>query len=137
MRKLKKRNNALVRIVCTGYYGSMRALTVAVGPYIFGNLYAWGRKAVTNAAGRPRFNFGFMAAALLGCVVPEFFHQLLLISRRNDKKDKAALAAESEKYDNDDTSGAGKKPAAGELSLEPAGSADDAGGAVKAAATPK
>ena len=114
----------------------MRALTVAVGPYIFGNLYAWGRKAVTNAAGRPRFNFGFMAAALLGCVVPEFFHQLLLISRRNDKKDKAALAAESEKNDNDDTSGAGKK-LAGELSLEPAGSADDAGGAVKAAATPK
>ena len=60
-----------------GYYGSMRALTVAVGPYIFGNLYAWGRKAFTSATGRPRYNVGFFAAAFLGCVVPEVFHQLL------------------------------------------------------------
>lgn len=68
-----------------GYYGSMRALTVAIGPYVFGNLYAWGRTAFTNVCtGRPRFNLGFFAAAVLGCAVPEVFHQLLRSSRKAD-----------------------------------------------------
>ena len=36
-----------------GYFGNLRALTVAVGPFLFGNMYAWGR---TVAPGR---NLGF------------------------------------------------------------------------------
>lgn len=54
-----------------GYFGNLRALTVAVGPFLFGNMYAWGR---TVAPGR---NLGFWSAALLGCVVPEIFHRML------------------------------------------------------------
>ena len=61
-----------------GYYGSMRALTVAIGPYLFGNLYAFGRRTIVTSSGAPRCNLGFFAAALLGCVLPEFFHQRLL-----------------------------------------------------------
>ena len=60
-----------------GYYGSLRALTVAIGPFIFGNLYAWGRTVFVNAQNQPRYNLGFFAAAVLGCIVPEIFHQML------------------------------------------------------------
>lgn len=54
-----------------GYFGNLRALTVAVGPFLCGNMYAWGR---TVAPGR---NLGYWLAALLGCVLPEVFHRML------------------------------------------------------------
>jgi DHA1 family tetracycline resistance protein-like MFS transporter len=54
-----------------GYFGNLRALTVAVGPFLFGNMYAWGRTAT------PGRNLGYWAAALLGCVLPEVFHRML------------------------------------------------------------
>eukprot|EP01052_Picozoa_sp_SAG31_P009995 SAG31_NODE_535_length_14348_cov_11.339603_18_plen_75_part_00 len=54
-----------------GYYGNLRALTVFIGPLLFGNLYAYGRRV---APGR---NFGFWAAAALGCVIPEICHRML------------------------------------------------------------
>ena len=54
-----------------GYFGNLRALTVSVGPFIMGNMYAWGR---TVAPGR---NLGFWTAALLGTVLPEICHRML------------------------------------------------------------
>ena len=57
-----------------GYYGNLRALTVAIGPFLFGQLYAWGRRVM------PGKNLGFWAASILGCILPEIFHRLLKTS---------------------------------------------------------
>ena len=54
-----------------GYFGNLRALTVAVGPYWFGNMYAWGRTVV------PGRNLGYWSAAVLGCAMPEILHRML------------------------------------------------------------
>ena len=54
-----------------GYFGNLRAITAAIGPFVYGQLYALGRTAY------PGRNLGFWAAALLGCAIPEALHQLL------------------------------------------------------------
>jgi|EP01047_Picozoa_sp_COSAG01_P066492 MFS family permease len=74
-----------------GYYGSMRALTVAIGPFVFGHLYAFGRRAFQTRAGHARVNLGFWAAALLGCVVPEIFHRRLLAAKKGNTQNSEAV----------------------------------------------
>ena len=60
----------------SGNFGCLRALTTAVGPLLMGRLFSWGRARFVSADGKPRVNLGFLAAALLGCVLPEVLHQL-------------------------------------------------------------
>jgi hypothetical protein len=60
-----------------------------------GPLASLGRSCLESGAARrgltacaaARFNIGFFAAALLGCVVPEIFHQSLLRAKRRDEKE--------------------------------------------------
>jgi hypothetical protein len=57
-----------------GLFGNLRVLTSATGPYLFGQLYAWGRSFPIAGVTR---NLGFWAAVVLGCVLPELFHRML------------------------------------------------------------
>eukprot|EP01043_Picozoa_sp_COSAG02_P060911 COSAG02_NODE_8063_length_2726_cov_2.042254_1_plen_392_part_00 len=53
------------------YFGNLRAITVAVGPMIYGYIYAFGRKLY------PAVNLGYFAAAVVGCLIPELIHRTL------------------------------------------------------------
>ena len=56
-----------------GFSGNLRAITVAVGPMLYGYIYAAGRQTRMGS----RVNLGYFAAAIVGCLLPELVHRTL------------------------------------------------------------
>ena len=70
------------------YFANLGAITVALGPMLYGFIYAWGRKI------NPNINLGFFAAAVVGCLLPEMVHQTIT---KKEMEEAAGASAEDKK----------------------------------------